>query len=72
MNFDMLAFYSEFMNKIGDDQSRFDGNHPGTIAEWMGMWLRVNGCILRVYFMSIFYEYILRVYFTSIFYEYIL
>lgn len=36
MNFDMLAFYSEFMNKIGDDQSRFDGNHPddkGALAD---------------------------------------
>ena len=28
MNFDMHAFYAEFLNKIRDDQLRYDGNHP--------------------------------------------
>lgn len=36
MNFDMQAFYEEFLNKILDDQSRFNGNHPtdtGALAD---------------------------------------
>lgn len=36
MNFDMQAFYEEFLNKIRDDQERYDGNHPtdmGALAD---------------------------------------
>jgi hypothetical protein len=36
MNFDMHAFYEEFMNKIRDDQLRYDENHPddkGALAD---------------------------------------
>ena len=36
MNFDMQAFYEEFLNKIRDDQERFNGNHPtdtGALAD---------------------------------------
>lgn len=35
-NYDMMAFYVEFLNKIADDQARFDGNHPddkGALAD---------------------------------------
>ena len=27
LNFDMQAFYEEFLSKIRDDQLRFNGNH---------------------------------------------
>ena len=36
MNFDMHAFYEEFLNKIRDDQSRYTANHPtdpGALAD---------------------------------------
>lgn len=36
MNFDMQSFYMEFLNKIRDDQLRYDGNHPtdkGALAD---------------------------------------
>jgi hypothetical protein len=36
MNFDMQLFYEEFLNKIRDDQLRFNGNHPtdtGALAD---------------------------------------
>jgi alpha-L-rhamnosidase len=36
MNFDMQAFYEEFLFKIRDDQLRFNGNHPtdtGALAD---------------------------------------
>lgn len=35
-NFDMLSFYEEFLNKIRDDQLRYDGNHvndTGALAD---------------------------------------
>lgn len=35
-NYDMMSFYTEFLNKIRDDQLRFDGNHPndtGALAD---------------------------------------
>jgi hypothetical protein len=36
MNFDMQSFYEEFLNKIRDDQLRYDANHPadtGALAD---------------------------------------
>lgn len=36
MNYDMQSFYMEFLNKIRDDQLRYDGNHPndtGALAD---------------------------------------
>ena len=36
LNYDMQAFYSEFLNKIRDDQLRYDGTHPtdkGALAD---------------------------------------
>jgi len=36
MNFDMVSFYMEFLNKIRDDQLRYDGNHvndTGALAD---------------------------------------
>jgi hypothetical protein len=32
MNYDMQLFYEEFMNKIRDDQLRYDGNHPDDLG----------------------------------------
>jgi hypothetical protein len=35
-NNDMMSFYNEFLNKIKDDQARFDENHPtdtGALAD---------------------------------------
>lgn len=36
MNYDMQTFYEEFLNKMRDDQARYDSNHPtdtGAIAD---------------------------------------
>ncbi len=36
MNYDMQSFYMEFLNKIRDDQLRYDGNHAndkGALAD---------------------------------------